>query len=95
MITDLLKFRIKAECVDEAIELMKKQMKNNLGDDGCLASKTFQSKTNPNELFLMLVWENQEAIDKHLKSEHDNKFREGLDPLLAGPPEFFDWEQVC
>ena len=42
MITDLLKFTIKEECVEDAIELMKKQMKNNLGDEGCLISNTFR-----------------------------------------------------
>ena len=95
MIIDLIKFSIKDECVDEAIELMKKQMINNLSDEGCLISNTFRSKTNPNELYLLLGWENQDAIDKHLKTDHDSKFRENLDPLLAGPPEFFDWEKIA
>ena len=95
MIIDLMKFTIKEGRVGDAIELMKTQMKNNLGDEGCLMSNTFQSKTNPNELYLLLGWENQEAIDKHLKTEHDLKFREGLDPLLAGPPEFYDWEKMA
>ena len=95
MIVDLLKFTIKEGRAAEAIELMKRQMRNNLGDEGCQISKTFQSKTNANELFLLLVWENQEAIDKHLKSDHDLKFREDLDPLLAGPPEFYDWTPVA
>ena len=89
-----MKFTIKEGRVAEALELMKAQMKNNLGDEGCLMSNTFQSKTNPNELFLLLGWESPEAIEKHLKSDHDHKFRENLDPLLAGPPEFFDWEKI-
>jgi len=95
MIIDLLKFTIKDGCAEDAIELMKNQMKNNLGDEGCLMSNTLQSKTNPNELFLLLVWENPEAIEKHLKSEHDLKFRVDLDPFLAGPPEFYDWEKLA
>ena len=90
MITDLLKFNIKEGCVAEAIELMRKQMKNNLGDEGCLMSNTFQSKINPTELYMLLGWENQDAIEKHLKSDHDNAFRVELDPLLAGPPEFIE-----
>ena len=94
MITDLLKFTIKEECIDAAIELMKKQMKNNLGDEGCLMSDTFRSKTNPNELYLILGWENTEAIEKHMKTEHDAKFRKELDIMLVSPPEFFDWEKI-
>jgi len=92
MLTDLLKFTIKDEYVNEAIELMKKQMKNNLNDEGCLISRTFRSKVNPTELYLLLGWENPEAIEKHLKSEHDLKFRVDLDPMLACPPEFFEPE---
>ena len=95
MITDLLKFTIKEECVEDAMELMKEQMKNNLGDEGCLMSNTFRSKSKPNELYLLLGWENPEAIEKHLKTDHDLKFRENLDPMLAGPPEFFDWEKIA
>ncbi|MCL2125996.1 MAG: antibiotic biosynthesis monooxygenase [Oscillospiraceae bacterium] len=95
MITDLMKFTIKEGCITEAIEVMKNQMKNNLGDDGCLMSNVFRSNTAPNEIFLLLGWENQESIDKHLASSHDLKFREDLDPLLAGPPEFYDWEKLA
>ena len=89
MIVDLLKFTIKEECAAEAALLMRKQMKNNLSDEGCLMSNTFLSKTNPNELFLLLGWDSQEAIDKHLETEHDKNFREALDPMLSCPPDFY------
>ena len=95
MITDLLKFTIKESAAAEAIELFKKQMSDNLGDEGCLIAKTFRSKKDPNDFYMLLGWENQEAIDKHLVAEHDLMFREALDPILAGPPEFFDWEPVA
>jgi quinol monooxygenase YgiN len=94
MITDLLKFTVKEKEIPAAAELFRKQMKNNLGDEGCLMSKIFQSKTNLCEFYLLLCWENSEAIEKHLKSEHDLKFREYLDPILAGPPEFYHWDEI-
>jgi len=90
MITDLLKFTIKEEFVIEAEELFRRQMENNLGDEGCLMSKTFRSKQHPGEFYLLLCWQDPEAIENHLKTEHDNRFRENLDPMLACPPEFFD-----
>jgi len=95
MITDLLKFTVKDGCAADAAELMKKQMQNNLGDEGCLMAKAFRSKTNANEIFVLLGWADQESIDKHLKSEHDQLFIRNMDPLLAGPPEFFDWETIA
>lgn len=94
MITDLLKFNVKEGDADKAATLFKAQMENNLGDKGCMISKTFRSKTEPNSFYMLLAWENQAAIDAHLETEHDLKFREGLDPLLAGPPEFFEWEEI-
>jgi quinol monooxygenase YgiN len=95
MITDLLKFTIKEGLTADAAELMKRAMTEDLGDEGCLMAKAFLSKTNTNEIFILLGWENQEAIDKHLATDHDLKFREDLDPLLAGPPEFYDWETIA
>jgi len=95
MITDLLKFKIKEASADDAIELFRRQMKNNLGDEGCLMSKTFRSKSNPTEFYLLLGWESPEAIENHLATEHDLKFRDALDPMLDGPPEFFDWETIA
>lgn len=95
MITDLLKFTIKDDSVAAAIDLMKKQMQKNLGDEGCIMAKAFRSNTSPNEIFVLLGWEDQAAIDKHLKTDHDQMFRVNLDPLLAGPPEFYDWETIA
>ena len=95
MIVDLLKFNIKSETADEAIGIFAEQMEDNLGDEGCLLSKTFRSKTNPGEFFMLLGWENQEAIEKHLVTEHDLLFREKMDPHLEGPPEFFAWEPIA
>jgi len=95
MIIDLLKFNIKEGSGAEAEKVFRQQMKNNLGDEGCLLSNMFRSNTNPGEYFLLLGWENPEAIENHLKSDHDLKFREDLDPLLAGPPEFYDWEPIA
>ena len=94
MITDMIKFTIKPDSIAEAAELMKGQMKANLGDEGCMLSKTFQSKSDPGDMYMLLCWENQSSIDKHLASAHDSEFRDGLDPLLAGPPEFFEWEEL-
>ena len=94
MITDMLRFAIKEGYVPEAITLMKTQTQETLNDDGCLVSKAFQSRANPNCIYMLLCWEDQAAIDKHLASEHDLKFREGLDPLLASPPEFFEWDEI-
>lgn len=94
MIVDLLKFQIKDGCAEKAAEIFKRQMKDNLGDEGCLLSKSFRSTKDPNEFYMLLGWETPEAIEKHLKTEHDLRFRDDVDPFIACPPEFFDWEEI-
>ena len=94
MISDLLKFTAKDGCVDAVIEAMKIQAEANKQDEGCLMSYVYQSNSNSKEIFMLLGWENQEAVDKHLATEHDAQFRESVDDKIDGPPEFFDWTQI-
>jgi quinol monooxygenase YgiN len=94
MIIDLIKFTAKADCIDGAIKVMKTQSDANQNDQGCMITHVFQSMKNPAELFMLLGWENQEAVEKHLASAHDAEFRENVDDKIAGPPEFFEWTQI-
>lgn len=91
---DLIKFTVRTECIDSAVAAMKTQTEANRKDEGCLMSHVFQSKKNPAELFMLLGWENQAAVDKHLATQHDADFRVALDDKLAGPPDFYEWTQV-
>jgi quinol monooxygenase YgiN len=94
MIIDLLKFTIKDGGLDEAVRAMKVQAAANQDDEGHLMTHVFQSNANPNELFMLLGWEDQAAVDKHLASAHDAEFRASVDGALAGPPDFFEWTQL-
>ena len=94
MVIDLIKFTVKADGVDGAVTAMKTQTEANRQDAGCLMSHIFQSDKNPAELYMLLGWEDQEAVDKHLATDHDAEFRAALDETLAGPPEFFEWTQL-
>lgn len=94
MIIDLIKFTVKSDCIDGAADAMKTQAQQNWEDEGCRLSHVFQSKTDPAELYMLLGWENQEAVDKHLATAHDAEFRVAMDDKLAGPPTFFEWTQL-
>lgn len=94
MITDLIKFKIKEGCAEEAAALIRGAMQDDLGDEGCLLAKAFLSKTEANLIYVLLGWENRESIDKHLKTDHDRLFIKNLDPLLDGPHEFVAWEPL-
>ena len=94
MIIDLIKFTIKDESIDDAIKAMKVQAEANQADEGHVMSHVFQSNSNSKELYMLLGWENQDAVDKHLATEHDAQFRTAIDDKLAGPPDFFEWTQI-
>ena len=94
MIVDLLKFTAKTECLEAVIQHMKTQIEQNKSDEGCLLSHVFQSKKNPDELFMLLGWESPEAVEKHLAAPHDAEFRVNVDDKIAGPPEFFEWSML-
>ena len=94
MIIDMIKFTAKNDCIDGAVMAMTVQTEANRLEAGCMLSHVFQSKTNPAELFMLLGWESQEAVQKHLATPHDAEFRVALDDKIAGPPEFFEWTQI-
>lgn len=91
MIIDLVKFTVKSSCVPGAIAAMTAQTDHNKREPGCVLSHVFQSQGKPEELYMLLGWESEEAVAHHLKTAHDAEFREALDDKLVGPPEFFAW----
>ena len=88
MLVDLLKFSVKDG--DAAHALMKEQTVMSRGDEGCLFAHAFRSKENPDELYMIMAWDSKEAVEKHFQTEYDIKFREKIDAILTGPPEFFE-----
>ena len=88
MLIDLLKFQVTDS--EAAFSLIKQQTVDTRGDEGCFFAHAFRAKENPSELFMLMAWENQDSVEKHFETDHDVKFREKLDEILSGPPEFFE-----
>lgn len=94
MIIDLIKATVKEEYIDEAVEAMKIQTLQTKEDEGCVLSHVMQSNTDPAVFYMLIGWENPEAIEKHLKSDHDLAFREKMDDKMAAPIEILDWKML-
>jgi quinol monooxygenase YgiN len=92
MMIDLIKAIIKKEFIDEAAETMKIQTLQTKEDEGCVLSHVFQSNADPAVFYMLIGWENPEAVEKHLNSEHDQKFREKMDEKMAAPIEMINWK---
>jgi quinol monooxygenase YgiN len=94
MIIDLIKATVKKEYIDEAVEAMKIQALQTKEDEGCALSHVFQSNSDRAVFYMLIGWESPEAIEKHLSSEHDLKFREKMDDKMAAPIEMLDWKML-
>ncbi len=94
MIIDLIKATVKKEYIDEARDAMKVQTLQTREDEGCVLSHVFQSNSDPAAFYMLIGWESPAAIEKHLSSEHDLKFREKMDDKMAAPIEMLDWKML-
>ncbi len=94
MIIDLIKATVKKEYINEAIEAMKIQTLQTKEDEGCVLSHVMQSTTDPAAFYMLIGWDSPEAIEKHLKSEHDLAFRVKMDDKMAAPIEIVGWKML-
>lgn len=94
MITDLIKFVIKPEFIDEAVDLFKEQLNNTRNEEGCVSDSVFQLKNEPATFYLLIKWKDRDSLQKHMQQPYDREFRINMDRLLAGPVEPVDWLQI-
>ena len=94
MLTDLIKFTVKKDCLNDAIVYMREQTENTRRDEGLISASVFQSDADPAVLYMLLQWENEEAVKAHLKKPYDLEFRKKMDLTLASPVEPVAWQQI-
>ena len=94
LITDLVKFTIKQEHLEEAIEQIKELAIHILDEEACPMIKVFQSRPNANELYMLLGWENRKAMELLRATEQSRRFRKNINKMLTCPPEHFDWDTI-
>lgn len=71
MIKVVAKHFIKAEKLDEYIELSKQLVEATLKNDrGCVSYALFQDMKDPCIVAMIEEWDSREDADEHLKSDH-------------------------
>ncbi len=85
MLTDLIKFTVKKECVSDAIEYIKEQIENTRRDEGLVSASAFQSEDDPAVLYMLLQWDDEKSVQAHLQKPYDQIFRDKMDTALAMP----------
>lgn len=94
MIVDLFKFSVKQGYSEKVAGHLKDHTVLTRDDEGCLFANALQSNTDENTLYLLLAWEDQEAVDKHMMTDHDLEFRNNVDDHIFGPPTQVDWKLI-
>ena len=61
---------------------------------GYMSTTIYQMDSNPNELFMAVVFESKEAYFKNAESPEQNAMYERFVALLEGPPEWHDGEII-
>ena len=62
---------VKEECVDDFLAISKELVeKTNALDKGCIRYELCRDANNPLRFIMLEEWENQEALDAHMKAKH-------------------------
>ena len=64
---------------EEAIALYDELVKETRKENGCIAYDLFRDKKDPDILTMIEQWESDEALEKHMKSEHFTR----IVPMIA------------
>jgi quinol monooxygenase YgiN len=79
---------VKAECVEEYLAIVKELVeKTNIADAGCVRYELCRDASDPLHFIMLEEWENQEALDAHMKSPHFTGLVPKMDGYTSKPPE--------
>lgn len=94
MINVVAKHFVKEDKVAEFIEKAKKLVECTLKEEGCIKYGLFQDENNPAILTIIEEWENKDALDKHMKTEHFLSIVSALGALDEKPKEINLYKKV-
>ena len=70
MIKVVAKSTVKEECINEYIRIAKDLVEATQKEEGCIFYSLHQDVNDPTVLTCIETWTNQEALDRHLQSDH-------------------------
>ena len=76
---------IKAESRDEAVQLALDMAKATQAEDGCLFYQFYADLADPNLIRVFEEWESEEALARHMQTDHMATFLKAIPRLVAGP----------
>lgn len=83
----MLTIVVKITVNEDAVAVVKSHMKNlvaeTVKEDGCIEYRLHQDNDNPAIFFFYETWSSQEALHKHLESDHIRAYRTATGGLIA------------
>lgn len=86
-VTMLVKLDVKPGQMDAARSAMAKAVELSQTEDGCIAYDLYSVDDDPDTLYLWEVWQDQAALDTHMKQPHMPDLMAALFPTLARDPD--------
>ena len=75
-------YRVKPGLREQCMELAKKNVEQTRKEEGNIVYAHYPSMENDQDMFVIEVWENREAVERHIRAPHYLEFSKARKPLL-------------
>jgi quinol monooxygenase YgiN len=94
MIKVVAKSYAKEGKVDKILELSKELVEKTVIEEGCISYELFQDLEDPKAIVFIEEWESEEALSKHMASEHFKRIVPQLNELREKTSEINKYKKV-
>ncbi|MGE5677362.1 MAG: putative quinol monooxygenase [Pseudomonadota bacterium] len=70
--------------VEQILQLSKEMVEKTVLEEGCISYELFQDINDPRAMIILEEWESEEALNKHIESEHFKRIIPQLSELREG-----------
>lgn len=87
MIKVVAKSYAKEDKLDKILELSREMVENTVKEEGCIKYELFQDLKDSRVMIIIEEWESEEALNRHIVSEHFKRIIPLLNVLREKPSE--------
>jgi quinol monooxygenase YgiN len=80
--------------IEEVIALYEKLVQATRKEEGCIKYELYQDESDPRVLAVIEEWENKDALNKHMKSEHFTILVPMIGKLTANKPDLNIYNKI-
>lgn len=84
----------KEDKIEEILELAKELVAATVKEEGCIKYEMYQDEKDKSILTMMEEWEDKQALEKHMKSEHFQRIVPLIGQYATKPGEINIYKKV-